>query len=138
AERGLDFHLERGGKAIVLADSELLFEALSNLVDNALKFTPAGGRVEIRLARLGQGVRIEIVDDGPGVPPSERSSVLQRFYRSARDQATPGSGIGLSIVAAIVRLHGFSLELEDAHPGLKVSLNCWTRWPTVQDPSAAA
>jgi signal transduction histidine kinase len=133
AERGLDFHMVRGAKAVVLADAELLFEALSNLVDNAMKFTPPGGRVDVGLGRTNQGARIEIVDNGPGVPAGERSAVLQRFYRGARNQAEPGSGIGLSIVAAIVGLHGFTLDLEDAHPGLKVSLNCWSQWSAGQD-----
>jgi signal transduction histidine kinase len=134
AERGLDFEASRG-KAVVQADAELLFEALSNLVDNAMKFTPPGGRVAVRLLRTGQGPRVEILDNGPGVPAAERSAVLHRFYRSPRDQATPGSGIGLSIVAAIVGLHGFSLELGDADPGLRVWLNCWTRWPAEPEPS---
>jgi signal transduction histidine kinase len=138
AERGLHFQVRRGSKAVVLADAELLFEALSNLVDNAMKFTPSGGRVEVNLIRTGQGPRIEIVDSGPGVPHAERAAVLQRFYRSARDQAAPGSGIGLSIVAAIVRLHGFTLDLGDARPGLRVWLDCWSEWPATTEPALAS
>lgn len=129
AERGVALQLDRGGKAVVPADAELLFEAISNLVDNALKFTPEGGQVRVSLLRAPQGPRIEIVDSGPGVPPAERSAVLKRFYRSTRDQTVPGSGIGLSIVAAIAGLHGFGLELGDAEPGLRVWLNCWPTWP---------
>ncbi|HEX3886625.1 MAG TPA: ATP-binding protein, partial [Phenylobacterium sp.] len=111
----------------VSADPTLLFEAVSNLVDNALKFTPRGGRVCLRLTAREEGPRIEVADNGPGVPQDERDAVLQRFYRTQRARAEPGSGLGLSIVAAIARLHHFTLVLEDAHPGLRVALNCWPR-----------
>jgi len=108
----------------VEADGKLLFEAISNLVDNAIKFTPSGGGVRLQLDGLAGGPRITVQDNGPGVPQEERSAVLQRFYRSERDRLTPGSGLGLSIVAAIVRLHRFRLALEDAGPGLRVVIDC--------------
>ena len=111
----------------VSADPTLLFEAVSNLVDNALKFTPAGGKVMVRLAVCEEGPRIEVADNGPGVPEAEREAVLQRFYRAARTRNEPGSGLGLSIVTAIARLHHFTLALEDVKPGLRVALNCWPR-----------
>ena len=118
-ERGVT--LEASGEAAPIeADPKLLFEALSNLVDNAIKFTPPGGRVQVRAEA---GPRLVVQDDGPGVPENEQASVLQRFYRGERDRLTPGSGLGLSIVQAIVRLHGFSLRLEDAHPGLRVVID---------------
>ena len=66
---------------------------------------------------------------GPGVAPHERTAVLQRFYRSDRDRLTPGSGLGLSIVAAVMRVHGFGMELADAAPGLRVTLHCWRERP---------
>jgi signal transduction histidine kinase len=111
----------------VSADPTLLFEAVSNLVDNALKFTPRGGKVTVRLTVREEGPRIEVADNGPGVPEAERDAVLQRFYRAARARNEPGSGLGLSIVTAIARLHHFTLILEDARPGLRVALNCWPR-----------
>jgi signal transduction histidine kinase len=111
----------------VSADPTLLFEAVSNLVDNALKFTPAGGKVTVRLTVREEGPRIEVADNGPGVPEAEREAVLQRFYRAERTRNEPGSGLGLSIVTAIARLHHFTLVLEDARPGLRVALNCWPR-----------
>jgi signal transduction histidine kinase len=111
----------------VSADPTLLFEAVSNLVDNALKFTPPGGKVSVRLSTREEGPRIEVADNGPGVPEPEREAVLQRFYRAARGRAEPGSGLGLSIVAAIARLHHFTLSLDDARPGLSVSIDCWRR-----------
>ncbi len=111
----------------VSADPALLFEAVSNLVDNALKFTPKGGRVRVRLLVCEKGPRIEVADNGPGVPEDERDAVLQRFYRSQRTRTEPGSGLGLSIVTAIARLHHFDLSLADARPGLRVRLDCWPR-----------
>lgn len=106
------------------ADGKLLVEALSNLVDNAIKFTPAGGAVRLALEPGPDGPHIVVQDNGPGVPEGERTAVLQRFYRAERDRLTPGSGLGLSIVAAIVRLHRFRLELQDAGPGLRVFIDC--------------
>jgi signal transduction histidine kinase len=105
---------------IIEADPKLLFEAVSNLVDNAIKFTGPGGVVQLRLESAAHGPRIIVQDNGPGVPAEERAAVLQRFYRSERDRLVPGSGLGLSIVAAIARLHRFELELQDAGPGLRV------------------
>ncbi|HEX4181989.1 MAG TPA: HAMP domain-containing sensor histidine kinase [Caulobacteraceae bacterium] len=106
--------------AIVDADSKLLFEAVSNLLDNAIKFAGDGGRVNIALGGDPIRPRIIIEDNGPGIPQVERNAVFQRFYRGERDRLAPGSGLGLSIVSAIVRLHGFTLSLHDAQPGLRV------------------
>ena len=111
----------------VSADPTLLFEAVSNVVDNALKFTPKGGKVTVRLLTREEGPRVEVADNGPGVPAAERDAVLQRFYRAERARTEPGSGLGLSIVTAIARLHHFTLVLEDARPCLRVALNCWPR-----------
>jgi signal transduction histidine kinase len=108
------------GPAVIEADPKLLFEAISNLVDNAIKFTGPGGAVSVRLE---PGPRIVVQDNGPGVPEDEREAVLQRFYRSERDRGMPGSGLGLSIVAAIARLHRLDLALEDARPGLRVVIS---------------
>lgn len=109
----------------IAADRELLFEALSNLLDNAVKFTPAGGRVQLCAGRHGRGIEFGVLDSGPGIPAGEREAVLQRFYRSARTCSLPGSGLGLSIVAAIARLHGFRLGIGEAeHGGARVTLYC--------------
>ncbi len=114
----------QGGEATVEADPKLLFEAISNLVDNAIKFTGAGGAVRLRLAGDALQPQVIVEDNGPGIAPAERSAVLQRFYRSERDRARPGSGLGLSIAAAIVRVHRFELELRDAEPGLAAVIRC--------------
>ena len=123
-ENGVAFAWTAPQAVRVDADPKLMFEAVSNLVDNAIKFTGQGGKVVLRLAAEAGAPRIEVEDNGPGIPPSERTAVLQRFYRGERDRMIPGSGLGLSIAAAIVRLHRFELELADAQPGLRAAIVC--------------
>ena len=106
--------------ASVEADPKLLFEAVSNLIDNAIKFTGRGSTVQVRVGRDPARPQLIVQDDGPGIPSSERGAVLQRFYRAEGSRMIPGSGLGLSVVAAIVRLHDFELVLEDGAPGLRV------------------
>lgn len=108
-------------------DGELLFEAMVSLLDNAVKFTAAGGRVEARLSHGTNGARIDIVDSGCGIRESERIAVLNRFYRGENDLQAPGHGLGLSIVMAIIRLHGFSFQLGDANPGTRATIFCWSQ-----------
>lgn len=103
---------------LVLGDEQLLFEALSNLVDNAIKFTAPGGRVCVTVIDDGIAPGIEVRDNGPGIAPNEREAVLRRFHRGSEAQGLPGSGLGLSVVVAILHLHGFTLHLSDATPGL--------------------
>ena len=126
-ESGQTLEMRLAPAAPILADGELLFEAIGNLVGNAIKFTPAGGRVVIGLSAAPAGPRVEVIDSGCGVPECERESVLHRFYRSRRHEQAPGSGLGLSIVSAVVRLHEFRLTLADADPGpgLRVIIDCW-------------
>jgi signal transduction histidine kinase len=100
----------------VHGDRDLLFEAVTNLVDNAVKFTPEGGRVEIALARRADEAVVRVVDTGPGIEADERDLVGRRFYRSDKSRRSPGLGLGLSLVNAIVKLHGFSFSLSCA-PG---------------------
>ncbi|APQ10591.1 two-component sensor histidine kinase [Pseudomonas oryzihabitans] len=101
----------------VQGDASLLFEALVNLLDNAIKFAPVGGQVRLLARSAAGGVRIEVSDDGPGIPEAERESVLRRLYRGDASRQQPGYGLGLSLVAAIVRLHGFQLRIEGAEQG---------------------
>jgi len=122
-ERGL--HLSYSGPAQpawLQGDAHLLFDALSNLVDNALKFTPAEGRVEVRVEADGDAVQVQVRDNGPGIPEHEREAVLRRFYRSERSRHTPGNGLGLSLVAAVARLHDLAMSVGDGAPGCWVSL----------------
>jgi signal transduction histidine kinase len=108
----------------VQADPKLLFEAVSNLIDNAIKFGGRGSTVLVRLGADPARPQIIVEDNGPGIPVAERSAVLQRFYRGERGRPVAGSGLGLSVVAAIVRLHEFSLTLEDANPGVRAIIDC--------------
>ena len=112
------------GTTTLLADRELMLEALANLVENAIRFTPAGGAVTLGLACTVQGCSIRVSDTGPGVPESERTAILGRFYRSDPRRTQPGHGLGLSIVDAIARLHGFTLAVEGDASGAVFRLVC--------------
>ncbi len=102
---------------------QLLGQALSNLLDNAIKYSPAGGRISFDLAATADGgAELSVADSGPGIPAEDRERVLQRFVRLDVSRGTPGSGLGLSLVAAVAKLHGIELRLEDNAPGLKVTL----------------
>jgi signal transduction histidine kinase len=95
----------------VEGDRDLLFEAVANLVDNAVKFTPEGGRVELSVRIAGDDAVVRVSDTGPGIAASERELVGRRFYRSDKSRSHPGLGLGLSLVNAIVKLHGFQLRI---------------------------
>ncbi len=104
------------------ANRHLLAQALANLLDNAVKYTPPGGCVRLEVGRGASGPVIAVTDSGPGIPEAERARVLQRFVRLDATRSTPGSGLGLSLVDAVAKLHGAELVLTDNRPGLKVSL----------------
>ncbi|MBN8885484.1 MAG: HAMP domain-containing histidine kinase [Rudaea sp.] len=117
--------------AAVSADGDLMFEAISNLVDNAIKFTPAGGRIVLRAVDGKTGPRIDVIDSGPGIPLAEREAVLHRFYRTKacrnEHECEPaGFGLGLSIVSAIVKLHEYRIEIadNDGVPGTRMTIFC--------------
>lgn len=117
----LTLNLETGAQ--VLGNRHLLSQAVANLLDNAVKYTPEGGAIRVEVA-AGEGESVlTVADSGPGVPEAERGKVLSRFYRLDQSRNTPGSGLGLSLVAAVARLHGGRLELADNAPGLKISLS---------------
>ena len=109
---------------VVRADPKLLFEVVSNLVDNALKFSGPGARVSVTVRATSAGPTLVVEDDGPAVPEAERTAILARFYRGEAARLTPGSGLGLSVVAAIARLHRFHLRFESGQPGLRVVMEC--------------
>ena len=113
-----------GDKTVrISADRDLLFDAISNLVDNAIKHGREGGLVSIRLDRKEGEALLSVSDDGPGIPSGEFEHVFKRFYRLERSRSTPGNGLGLSLVAAVARLHGASIRLVDNAPGLRVELH---------------
>jgi signal transduction histidine kinase len=106
----------------VRGDRDLLFQALVNALDNAVKYTPEEGRIDVRVQPQDRHARVVIGDTGRGIPEAEREKVLQRFYRLERDQETPGSGLGLSLVHAVATMHHGTLELGDNTPGLRLVL----------------
>jgi signal transduction histidine kinase len=110
-DKKVTFTVSAPEDAIVHGDRDLLFEAIANMVDNAVKFTPAGGRVEIRLLRRGDDAVVRVSDSGPGIAAGEVDLVAKRFYRSDKSRRDPGLGLGLSLVAAIVKLHGFRFNI---------------------------
>ena len=115
-EAAISIHAAHLDDVFIHADRSLLFEALNNLVDNAVKY--AKRKVVVAVSREGATAIIKIQDDGPGIPANERNAVLRRFYRRSDKPGAQGSGLGLSVVAAIIHLHRFKLELVDAEPGL--------------------
>jgi signal transduction histidine kinase len=111
----------------VRGDGDLLFEAVANLLDNAIKFTPSGGQVSVGLQQCGEGPSIQVADSGPGIPAADFPKVLGRFYRADPSRQTSGTGLGLSLVASIARLHGFGLRLRHRPTGCCIELECWER-----------
>jgi signal transduction histidine kinase len=122
-DKTIELSVKIVAKAQVRGDRDLLFEALANLVDNAIKFTPEGGRVGIELLRGNSETIVRITDSGPGINQQETEAVLRRFYRSDKIRNTPGVGLGLNLVAAIAKLHGFRLVIHPG-PGGRVELLC--------------
>jgi len=120
-DKKVDFAVRAEVDTTVHGDRDLLFEAIANLVDNAVKFTPQGGRVELSLLRNGNEAVVRVCDTGPGIPADESELVTRRFYRSDKSRRDPGLGLGLSLVSAIAKLHGFSLKIS-AGPGCVAEL----------------
>ncbi len=120
AERNQTLSWDAPGSARVVGDRDLLFQALGNLVDNAVKYTPEGGQVSLSVFHRGGSVDVDVTDNGPGVPAELREEVFRRFFRADYSRSTPGSGLGLSLVQAVMQLHGGQIELADNQPGLKV------------------
>jgi signal transduction histidine kinase len=109
----------RGDREVtVTGDRDLLFDAVANLVDNAIKHGRAGGRVTVTCHNGEGGAVMSVADDGPGIPADQHHRVFKRFYRLEQSRYTPGNGLGLSLVAAVAHLHGARIELADNAPGL--------------------
>jgi two-component system OmpR family sensor kinase len=122
--RGLDLGLLPGESVAVSGDLAELRTLLDNLVDNALRYTPGGGRVDVEVYRVEAEAVLAVRDTGPGIPPAERERVFDRFYRGAH-AATPGSGLGLAIVKRIADRHGAHIRLSqpEAGPGLRITVH---------------
>jgi signal transduction histidine kinase len=115
--KNVDLRVVIGQPLSVLGDQDLLFEAVANLIDNAIKFTPEGGKVGIELTRGENTTIVRVTDSGAGISEQEREVVLRRFYRSEKMRSTPGVGLGLNLVAAIVKLHGSRLVIHSGPGG---------------------
>jgi signal transduction histidine kinase len=119
-ERELAFRTDLPDKLCIKGDPHLLFQAVSNLLDNAIKFTPAGGRVSLFAGTRGRRAVIIVADNGPGIPSGMEEMVTERFFRAPVDPEVPGFGLGLSLVTAVATLHRSILRFLPADPGLKV------------------
>ena len=134
-EAGLKLEVSAPAGLGIIANRELVSQAVANLVDNAIKYAREHARgsfddgISITLARAGDNIEIVVADRGPGIPPQDRERALKRFVRLEQSRSRPGSGLGLSLVAGVVRLHGGSIRLEDNAPGLKVVLTLPMRGP---------
>ncbi|TWB36543.1 sensor histidine kinase [Nitrospirillum pindoramense] len=130
--KGVTLEREESGSLFVVGDRDLLIEAAANLLDNAVKFTPEGGRIVIRTHMAateeggGQGPVLEVSDTGPGIPVAERAAVIRRLYRLDKSRHVQGNGLGLSLVQAIATLHGFRLVIGGGETGAVIALACGT------------
>jgi len=122
--------IEAGGRRLivevqsakVIGDADLIGQAVANLLENAMRHTPAGAQIRLNVESVGGRAVVSVTDDGPGVPDDQREAVLRRFHRLEASRTTPGSGLGLPIVAAIAKRHGARLLLTSAEPGLTAAL----------------
>ena len=129
-DKGIDFAAELSKGLTVRGNREFLAQALANILDNAVKYTPAGGAIMLRVRRRSSGeIEFSVTDTGPGVPEGDRERVIQRFVRLENSRNEPGAGLGLSLVRAVAEAHGGRLELDEGPgklgelgPGLRVAL----------------
>lgn len=129
-DKGIDFDAEFAKDLQVRGNREFLAQALANILDNAVKYTPAGGAIMLRVRRRSSGeIEFSVTDTGPGVPESDRERVVERFVRLENSRSEPGAGLGLSLVAAVAEAHRGRLELAEGPgkvgemgPGLRVAL----------------
>ncbi len=120
----LVFSSDRTSPSCVRGDPELLVQLFANLVENSIRHCPSGTEISILLTTDHGDHVVVVADNGPGIPEQERSNVFRRLYRLERARSTDGSGLGLSLVAAIVELHGAKIELSDNAPGLRARVKC--------------
>jgi len=119
-EHSFEAHIERG--LDIMGNRQLIAQAITNLLDNAVKYTPSGGHITLTASQRGENIHVSVGDNGHGIPPDKRDDVLKRFVRLDSARSTPGNGLGLSLVSAIVALHNGSLQLHDNKPGLRIEI----------------
>ena len=127
-ERGMGLAVNVQSGPQLTGNEQLVVQAVANLIENAIKYSGkpgnagSGAAISIDLAELPDAIEIAVADNGPGIAPEDRRRVLQRFVRLEKSRTEPGTGLGLSLVQAVARLHGGAVRLEDNHPGLRVVL----------------
>jgi signal transduction histidine kinase len=121
-EKNVALDIEPSGEAIIFGNKSLISQALANLIDNAIKYTPEGGHISVAVNQSPGAVALSVNDTGPGIAAQDRARVLERFVRLEESRNSPGTGLGLSLVAAVARLHDAKLTLEDNGPGLRAVL----------------
>ena len=119
-EHSFEAHIERG--LDIMGNRQLIAQAITNLLDNAVKYTPSGGHITLTAEQRGENIHVSVGDNGHGIPPDKRDDVLKRFVRLDSARSTPGNGLGLSLVSAIVALHTGSLQRHDNKPGLRIEI----------------
>jgi signal transduction histidine kinase len=135
-DAGQSLRLDGDEGVIVDGDSELLTQMVVNLVENALRHAGDQAEIVVRTGRAGYEAVLSVADNGPGVPECEHERIFDRFYRLERSRSTPGSGLGLALVAAVARLHGATVSVRDANPGLDVQVAFRARRsPTAAEPA---
>jgi signal transduction histidine kinase len=122
-EKGQHLSVQISDTVEISADRDMLFQAFANLLDNAIKYTPESGVITIRTYKQKDEWFVDIADNGPGIPKEEHEKVVQRFYRLEKSRTTPGSGLGLALVFAVLKLHKLNLDFSDNNPGLKVTVS---------------
>lgn len=135
-EAGIAFNCHVEQSFLVLAEHQLMAQTFTNLLDNAIKFTPKGGRIDISTSFSKNTAVIEVSDTGPGIPENKRDEVFERFTRLDNARSTPGNGLGLSLVKAVVERHRGKIELQNNNPGLKVILTFNAYKPTQKKATA--
>ncbi len=121
-EEGLEFKADIAANPVFHCNRHLIAQAVTNLLDNAIKYTPRPGQVQLALKGDDQNFQIIVSDNGPGIDVQDRERVLQRFVRLENERNSPGNGLGLNLVNAVARIHNAQLELSDAEPGLKATI----------------
>jgi len=121
-EKGQTIVAERQQPQLIQGDRDLLFQVFSNVLDNAIKYTPYAGQIRLVVKDQPDLVQISVCDSGPGIPTDAHGKVFERFYRLEESRSSPGNGLGLSLVAAIVHLHYGRVELADCNPGLSLTI----------------
>jgi signal transduction histidine kinase len=135
--KSIDMSLEAPSSALMRGDADLMREAISNLIDNAIKFTPPGGAVLLEAATVRGRPSVRVADSGCGVAPAERDRIFQRFYRGEGEPGAPGHGLGLNIAKTIATLHGFDLTVADNAPGARFELSAGPKAALAMDRATA-